>query len=543
MDNAAELIKMGDRLFNKREPLLSFWQALYEQFNPVGADFLGETPLGEEFAADLMTSYPLILARELTDTFSTMLRPSDKEWATMEVDGLTDHDGKRWLQWATKTQRRAMYDRSAQFVNATKAGDRDFGLAGQCVLSVEMMPDRSSLLYRNWHLRDVAWCDGLNGAVEAVHRKWNDPSAYELRRLFGIKRLHQNVQEMFQQGKDPYKAVRCRHIVIPADQYHGEHKFRTPLVSIYLDVDNEHIMEVTGQRVNSYVIPRWQRVNGTPYAVSPAAVCALPEARLLQAMTFTLLEAGEKAVNPPLMAAFEALRGDIDIRAGGITYYQAEYDERKGEVIRPLSQDKSGIPLGLELQQRSEAMLRQAFYLDKLDLPQRGPEMTAYEVGQRVQQYIRNALPLFEPVEVDYNGGLCERTFEVLAMNGAFGPPNTWPESLKGEDIEFKFVSPLRDAVEKQKGQIFIEGAQLVSAAVAIDPSSGSVWDASEALRDALGGIGVPVRWTRSVDAVAEIRENEAEAAAQEALLGKMEQAASIAKDFGGAVTAGGAVV
>jgi hypothetical protein len=40
--------------------------------------------------------------------------------------------------------------------------------------------------------------------------------------------------------------------------------------------------------------------------------------------------------------------------------------------------------------------------------------MTAYEVGQRIQEYIRGALPLFEPMEMEYNGALCERTFEIL---------------------------------------------------------------------------------------------------------------------------------
>lgn len=534
MATPTELVEMGNRLFGKREPLLSFLQDVFEQFSPIGADFTTSLNLGEDFASDLMTSYPLILARELTDTFSTMLRPSDKEWATMAVNGMKDHEGKAWLQWATQTQRRAMYDRSAQFVNATKEGDRDFGLAGQCVLTVEMMPDKSSLLYRNWHIRDTVWSDGLSGAVECVHRKWK-PTAYELKRLFGENKLHQKVRDHLAPGKDPYCEVECRHIVMPTDMYHGETKFRTPLVSIYVDVDNEHIIEVTGQRINSYVIPRWQRLKGSQYAYSPAVICALPEARLLQAMTFTLLEAGEKAVSPPMIAAEDAFRSDIDLRAGSVNYYRSEYDERSGEVIRPLVQDKSGIPLGLELQNRSELMLRQAFYLDKLDLPMGGPEMTAYEVGQRVQQYIRNALPLFEPVEVDYNGGLCERSFEVLAMNGAFGPPDTWPKSLRGEDIEFKFVSPLRDAVEKQKGQIFIEASQIVSAAVALDPSSGSVLDASEALRDTLGGIGVPVRWTRSPDDVAVIKEQAAAAEKQAQMLGAMEQAAGIAKDMGGA--------
>jgi hypothetical protein len=44
-----------------------------------------------------------------------------------------------------------------------------------------------------------------------------------------------------------------------------------------------------------YRIPRWQTVSGSQYSYSPATVAALPDARLIQAMTFTLLEAGEKA--------------------------------------------------------------------------------------------------------------------------------------------------------------------------------------------------------------------------------------------------------
>lgn len=533
MSHITELISAGDRLFSKRGSLLDFFQAIAEQFSPMQADFTTSRQLGEDYASDLMTSYPLLVARELTDTFSTMLRPSDKDWASMYVDGLEDYEGKAWLEWATKLQRRAMYDRAAQFVVATKDGDRDFGLFGQAVISVELMPDRSSLLYRNWHLRDVAWSDSISGAVECVHRKWK-PTAMELKRLFGEHRLHERVREHMQPGKDPYCEIECRHIVMPADMYHGEHKFRTPLVSIYADADNEHILEVTGQRVNPYVIPRWQRIKGTPYACSPATVCALPEARLLQAMTYTLLEAGEKATNPPMVATQEMIRGDINVMAGGVTWVSADYDERTGEVLRPLTQDKSGMPLGLELQQRSETLLRQAFYLDKLDLPVRGPEMTAYEVGQRVQQYIRNALPLFEPVEVDYNGGLCERTFEVLFMNGGFGPPDSIPRSLSGENIEFKFVSPLREAVEKQKGQTFLEATQIITAAAGLDPAAANVMDASEALRDTLAGIGAPTKWTRSREAVQAAAEAEAEQAQAQQLLSAMTQASDVVKNMGG---------
>jgi hypothetical protein len=452
----------------------------------------------------------------------------------MEVPQLQDWEGKRWLEWATGVQRKAMYDRAAQFIPTVKEGDRDFTLTGQAVMTVEMMPDRSSLLFRPWHLRDVAWADGIAGQVECVHRKWSNPTAYELARLFGEKKLHANVRKHLEPGQDPYCMVNCRHIVIPTDMYHGEVKFRTPLVSIYVDVDNNHLIEVTGQNINPYVIPRWQRLKGSQYAISPAVACALPEARMLQSMCFTLLEAGEKFTNPPLLGVQEAIRGDINVFAGGITYVERDYDERLGEVLRPLNQDKSGMPIGFEMQQRSELLLREAFFLSKLDMPQRGgPEMTAYEVGQRVQQYIRNALPLFEPMEIDYNGAVCERTFEVLAANGGFGSPDTWPDSVRGEEIEFKFISPLRDAHDKQKGQTFLEASQITAQALGLDPSVGSVINAAEALRDTLDGIGVPTKWTNSRKMVEASQRAQAQQAQQQQLLASMQQAAGIAKDLG----------
>lgn len=537
MSHVTELISHGDRLFGKRENLLNFWQDVFENFAPDGADFTNMPTLGDEYAADLATSYPILVGRELTDQFGMMLRPTQKDAAVMVVEGLDDYDGKRWLEWATKIQRRAMYDRKAQYIIAAKDGERDFTLAGQAVLTVERMPDRSSLLFRSWHLRDTVWADGLSGEVECVHRNWNNATAYELARIFGEKKLHAKVRDHLtkQPGKDPYCNVKVRHLVIPADMYHGEEQFKTPLVSVYIDVENEHIIEVTGQRVSPYVIPRWQRIKGSQYATSPAVTCALPEARLLQAMTLTLLKAGEKAVDPPMLATHGALRDDLDLESGGINWVHADYDERTGEAIRPIVQDKSGLPLGLEMQQRSEMLLKKAFYADKLTLPQRGSgQETAYEVGQRVQQYIREALPLMEPVEIEFNGGVWERAFDVLLQEGAFGPPDSIPDSLRGADVEFKFASPLREQADSQKGRVFLDGVSLLQAGAAIDPAVANIPNAVEAMREALVGIGWQTKWMRSKDEVQAAADAEAQQAQAQAQLTAMEQASKVAKNLSG---------
>jgi len=527
--HVTELISQGTNLWGRRASLDSLWQELADNFYVERADFTTKRYLGDEFAAHLTTSYPLMVRRDLGNSFSSILRPSDKEWFYMAVDGVDSHDAKAWLEWASKKQKRAMYERASQFVRATKEGDHDFAAFGQCVITVDIRPDRTGLLYRCWHLRDVVWTEGMDGQVETVHRKWR-PTVSTLIQTFGEKAVGAEMKRRYE--KDPHCEVEIRHVVIPTNQYKGEQKFRTKLVSIFINVEDGVEIEVSGVRVNPYVIPRWQTVSGSQYAYSAATVCALPDARLLQAMTLTLLEAGEKAVNPPMIATSDAIRGDISLYAGGITWVDQQYDERLGEVLRPLGIDKTGLPLGLDMTNDTRAMLRQAFFLDKLDLPIRGPEMTAYEVGQRVQEYIRNALPLFEPVETDYNGGLCERTFDVMLHAGAFGSVDEIPEELSEAEVQFKFVSPLRDAVEKQKGQTFAEASQIIAQAVALDPGSANVMDAKAALRDTLEGIGVPVKWTRSVEQVQAISDQQAAMAQQEQALAALQQGATVAKDL-----------
>jgi hypothetical protein len=234
-----------------------------------------------------------------------------------------------------------------------------------------------------------------------------------------------------------------------------------------------------------------------------------------------------------------AMRSDLNIYAGGFTAVDAAYDERLGSVLRPLNIDKSGLPFGMEVQGDIKSSLMDAFFLNKLNLPPVDTKaMTAYEVSQRVSEYIRQALPLFEPLETDYNGALCERTFDLLLRNGAFGPVDTIPEALSGQEIQFRFESPLQEAVERQKASIFVEGQGLVAQAVQVDPSAVSVVDAPRALREALLGIGMSPANIRSEEQVAKIAAADAQAAQTQQLLASLQQGADVAKTAGEAADA-----
>jgi len=532
--NAKELWQLAENLFSKRQSLMSLWQETSEHFYPERADFTYKRTLGTDFAGNLMSSYPMLARRELANQVGAMLRPANQEWFYMvrgdqEDRVVPDHEGRLWLEWANNTMRRHMYNRQAMFARATTEADNDWSTFGQYVMSIRVNNVGNALLYRNWHLRDCCWMENEEGRIVFFARRWK-PHARELVRLFGDK-VHSEVKKLSE--KTPFQTVDCVHIVCESDLFDGDSR-GMPYHSIYLDVQHEgSVIEEMGQVAQEYIVARWQTVSDSQYAYSPSTVAALPDARLIQAMTMTLLEAGEKVTNPPMIATVDAVKSDVSIYAGGITWIDRDYDEKLGEALRPMTRDYArGLPYGAEMLQATQAMIHQAFYLNKLTLPERAPEMTAYEVGQRIQEYIRGALPLFEPMEHESNGQICEETFSTLMRAGAFGSPLDMPRSLRGADVQFKYRSPLHDAIEAQKAQIFREGAALLAEAAAVDPTTPYMIDAPTALRESLQGLGVDEDWLRSEDETRQLAEKAQQQQEQQQMLMALEQGSKVAANF-----------
>ncbi len=294
------LLARATQLFTDRAELEGFWQETAENFYVERATFqVSDYGLGRDFAAGLQTSYPLIVARDLANNFSSMLRPPGQQWMeikTNKPDTMIDGAGRQWLEFATKVQYNAMSDPIAKFQRATKEGDRDYSVFGQTVISVEFRRQKMALLYRCWHLRDVVWCENESGDIYYICRRWT-PSATDLLRTFGPENCHPRVKEMVENnnGKQAWDKVNVRHVVIASTDYKVETPGLAPMpwVSLWIDVDHKWVMEEVPNPTKIYAIPRWQTMSGSQYAFSPAVTCGIGDARLLQAQAYTLLRAGQ----------------------------------------------------------------------------------------------------------------------------------------------------------------------------------------------------------------------------------------------------------
>lgn len=534
-DRHKTLLSRAEHLFSKKAPFMSLCQDIAENFYPARANFTMSRNVGEEYAVNLASSYPLLIARDLGDSLSSLLRQGP-DWFAMSIGHEGDEiesSARMWLEAKSKVQMRAMMDPIAMFSKAAKLTDHDWVNFGNGIVSVEVNRLKSALLYRNWHIRDMVWCEKYDGSIGFRGRKWQ-PTAQELNRYFK-GRVHDNVTRKLTEnnGAGAYSKVNVMHIVVPADEYDGPNPRQWPWMSLYIDVDNKHVMEEVGMRTGYYIIPRWFCPDDSQYGRSPAVTAGLPDARLIQQMTHTLLKAGEKAVDPPMIAIEEAVKSPIDIYPGGVTWASQDYDERLGEVLRPLTVDSRGFPLGMNLLERTQSMLSSAFYIDKLQLPGAGREMTAYEVSQRIREYIRQIMPLFQPVEQEYSAPLCEDTFTLLMAEGAFGSPNDVPESLQGREVRFRFEGPISQAEDEGKTEAFRNLLALTEQAAAFDPAAAQMPNIQGALRDAARGVRAPTKWLKDERAMEELTAQAQQKAKMQETAGMIGQGAAVAEQVG----------
>ena len=167
--------------------------------------------------------------------------------------------------------------------------------------------------------------------------------------------------------------------------------------------------------------------------------------------------------------------------------------------------------------------------------------MTATETMRRVDEYVREALPLFEPMENDYNGKLCEDTFEIMWRAGMLGSERDVPPELLEQEVKFVFESPLHDAIEQQKGSQFVEMKEMLLHAAEIDDTAISDIDIRLAFRDALQGLSTPAAWLREQDEANQIAAEMTQARQQMAQMQQAEGAGVAMQELAAGAEAVGA--
>ena len=531
---AKELCQIGDTLFNKKRDWDELCQEIAEQSYPLRTDFTQTVCLGDDFSSDLMDSFPVQARETLGNAPASMLRQG--EWfevKTGDEDVDEEPSNARWLEGATKKFRKLVQDRRANFDAATKEADHDWVAFGNPVLSVGESSGRNHMLFNSWHPKDCAWMVNDDGAVDHIQRNMMK-SARNLKKKFRDN-IHSDIKRACE--TEPAKEFKVRHIVMPTDEIYGDDRkmrkkyARFPFLSLYMDVEHQTILGEAGLPVFTYVVPRWRKLSSFAQGFSPATINSLPDMRMLQALARIILEQGEKAVDPPIVARGEIFRDAINLYAGGMTFVDIEGDEDLRQMMQTVA--TGNMQVGAEMKADVRELIAEAFLLNKLFLPD-AREMTAFETGARLAEFRRAALPFFGPIESEYHLPLLDTAFQ-LAINNRHFDFSEMPEDLMERDVTFTFNTPLNTADGRAKVAAYQESIQLIAAGAQFDQSIPAGYDLKKATEDAVRGTGAPADWKLDETAAQEGEAQVDQVAQLQQAATMLQQGASVAQGVGDA--------
>lgn len=529
--------QLSEDMYKNHAFMLPLWQNIAMECWPEMADFNTQRNMGQELADHLMSGLPSMCRRELGDAFESMTRTDD--WFSMKTgdpERDLDNDARVWTERSNKRMRRIMYDRKAGFMRACKQVDHGYAAVGQWPMTIELNQNRTGMLYRAWHLRDVAFQEDISGQVCTISHKIDNLSARDVCKMFPGK-CSQRIETL--ERDKPFEKVKIVRVILPTEMTEGD-GIRQPYVSIYYDPESQTELEVTGQWDPVYLIPRWNFSGSiSQYAHSPASIIANPDSRMFQQMTLAMLDAAEKGANPPMVARADLFREDAPFSANSVGWADIEADEDIRKQMMVLPGDKSGMAFSMDMWNSTKGQIARAWYNDMLQPPDTSRARTAYEASIIVQNHIRGLMPVFQPVTPEYQAPLCERTFNHLMRQGAFGPIQDIPESLQGTDIEFEFVSPITQAQDQKKVAQFHQALDIITLAAGVDPDARYILDVKTSARDALQGGEVQAKWLFSPQVSADMVAQAAQQAQTQQMLDQVQQGSEIAKNLTGADGAG----
>jgi hypothetical protein len=492
-----ELLARHKRLKEARRPWESHWQELAEVMLPRRADFTGGQSDGARRTQHLFDGTPLLARRGLAAAIDGLLKPKTAQWFRIKTldDGLGEaEEVKRWIEIAERRLTRAIYDRKARFIQRSGEVDDDLVTFGTGVLFVGEGPALNRLLFRSYHLKDVVLSENGEGEIDGVFVTLR-LTARQAAERFGEAALGRDTREALKAGEVD-RAFTFLQAVEPRaghDPRRQDAK-NLPFASRVIDLQSEHLVSEGGYHEFPFAVPRWDTASGELYGRSPGMI-ALPDANTLQQMGKTLLVAGHKAVDPPLLVGDDSVLGTPKTFPGGITTFDMQAARDLGRIpVEPL-QTGFNLPLGRDMQQDARDQVWAAFFRNVLQLPVDAPKMTATEVLERKEEFIRTIGPVFGRLESDYIGQVVERSFKILLRAGALPAP---PEVLRGREVGFDYASP----VEQARRQIEAAGAarsvELLAPFVEADPAIMDNFDGDAIARDTPEIFGLPQRWLRA---------------------------------------------
>ena len=492
------IIAKFENLKSKRQTWDSLWQDIAMYTNPRKDNILVTYTPGMKKYNDILDSTAINSAELLSGALHSMLtNPVGYFFNLTTGNVMLDQKDpvRKWLQSVVRTIHETLANTNFQtevheyFDNLVNFGNSTFLIEEDSdeILRFSSKPIQECYLDQNRH-----------GRIDTTMRcfKYKPKDLVE---EFGLEKLPADIQKEYKDGKETeYDVI---HAVYP--KLKTDTKFNFAYYSKYVLVAKKMYLQEGGFRQNPYISARWTKQSGEVYGRG-CGEKGLPGARLVNLMQETVIRSAQKSIDPPLQSPDDGFIFPLITRPGGVNFYRAGSVDR----IEPIFNNQR-IDYGIELVDRVQLGIREAFYVDQLKLRD-GPQMTATEVMERMEQGLRFLGPMLARQDVEFLQPLITRVYDIMERREMF---DKIPQEIKdlNTPIKVKFSSVMAMSQRQSEVQNIQRTMQNLAPFASADPSVLDNYDGDAAVRYIGKLFNFPQELIRDVESRDQMRKQRAE--------------------------------
>lgn len=512
------------RMVSQRGPFNTDWYDIRNYVRPITVAFNQITGQFQLVRTELMFdgTAPDALEQLGSALHSYLTNPAER-WFEVQLEGcdprlMKDPEVLAWLGFVADTIYSCYCREGATFNLAVHECFLDLGSFGTCNLYQEWDEESSNILFSAKPLQHSYFLENSRGFVDTVHFEI-DWTMRQIKQEFGDVLP----PKLMQQANAPHqdRLYRIIHAIYPRTDSipKGMLPQQKPFASFWMCETTGERLKESGYDTLPYHVARWTKLSGEIYGRSPAKKC-LPDIKMLNAMEKTILKAGQKIVDPPLVLANDGFMLPIRTSPGALIFKEDE--ERK---IEPLI-THADLPWAEDKAQQKRDFIRNCFYADLIRRAQKKAEQTAYEVQDERDEMLRLMSPMLGRVTCELLGPMISRSYYLLDQRGYIPP---CPARIQGMKLRVGYLGPAARAQQGQKANALSRVFNDLVPYAQVFPDIMDVFDPDAVAQVITLARGTPRTVLRDPKKIAEIRE-------QKQKMQQIQQAAAVAEPASNAI-------
>jgi hypothetical protein len=536
-EKADEVLRRQSWMADARGVFDAHWREIAERILPRSDVFRIKRVAGEKHTEKVFDATAGLALERFAAAMESMLTPRTQRWHKLRVpdEGLNeDYEIREYLDAVTGMLFDARYSPRANFASQANEAYMSLGAFGTGAMFIDDSLGRG-IRYRSVHLSELFIAENHQGIVDTVFRKF-EMTVRQMAQRFGTDALSEAQRKALE--KNPDQAFDVIHAVMPRDEMeYGRNDFRgMPWSSCYVNCEGREILDEGGYRAFPYAVGRYVTAPREVYGRSPA-MTVLPDIKMLNEMSKTVIRAAHKMVDPPLLLQDDGILQAFDLRPGALNY--GGVDEQGRQLVHPL-QSGARIDIGDAMLEQRRQVINDAFLVTLFQILVDAPQMTATEAMLRAQEKGALLAPTMGRQQSEFLGPLIEREIDILAAAGVLPP---MPQALRdiGGAVDVEYVSPLNRAQRADEGVAILRTLESVIPLAQADPRVMMVFDPEAIARELASINGVPAKVLRSKQQVEDMMAEQQQAAESQALLQAAPIVSRSARDLAQAQSLAGA--